>query len=57
MDDLRTDECPFDPAPPASYRRNATWIEPVLVATVEIAEFTNEGFVRHASFVELAEPA
>jgi hypothetical protein len=29
----------------------------VLVATVEIAEFTNEGFVRHASFVELAEPA
>lgn len=54
MGDLRTDECPFDPAPPASYRRNATWVEPVLVATVEIAEFTNEGFVRHASFVELA---
>jgi bifunctional non-homologous end joining protein LigD len=55
MGDLRTDDCPFDPAPPASYRRDATWIEPVLVATVEIAEFTNEGFVRHASFVELVD--
>lgn len=52
--DLAIDECPFDPPPPASYRRGATWVEPVLRATIEIAEFTNVGFVRHASFVGLA---
>ncbi len=52
--DLSTAECPFEPLPPSSYRRGATWVEPVLRATVEIAEFTNDGFVRHASFIELA---
>jgi bifunctional non-homologous end joining protein LigD len=36
-------------------RRTATWVEPVLRATVEIAEFTNDGLVRHATFVDLAE--
>ena len=51
---LTTDTCPFDPAPPASIARTATWIRPELVAVVEIAEFTNDGHVRHASFVELA---
>jgi len=50
---LRTDECPFDPPPPREYRRDATWVEPALRATLEIAEYTNEGFVRQASFVEL----
>ena len=50
---LRTDACPFDPPPPAAYRRGATWVDPSLAATVEIAEFTNEGLVRHASFIEL----
>ncbi len=50
---LRTERCPFDPAPPTAYRRGATWIEPSLTATIEIAEFTNEGLVRHASFIEL----
>ncbi|MET0911504.1 MAG: non-homologous end-joining DNA ligase [Ilumatobacteraceae bacterium] len=54
MRELITDRCPFDPPPPAAYRRGATWIEPTLIATVEIAEFTNEGLVRHASFIELA---
>jgi bifunctional non-homologous end joining protein LigD len=56
MRELTQRECPFEPVPPASYRRTATWIEPVLRARVEIAEFTNEGFVRHASFVELVGP-
>ncbi|MDX2380535.1 MAG: non-homologous end-joining DNA ligase [Acidimicrobiia bacterium] len=56
MRELRTAESPFDPAPPSAYRRHATWIEPVLVAAIEIAEFTNDGFVRHASFVELEGP-
>ena len=35
------------------YRRGATWVEPVLRAIVEITEFTNEGYVRQASFVDL----
>lgn len=50
---LATETCPFDPAPPAAVRRTATWVRPALTATVEIAEFTNDGHVRHASFVEL----
>ncbi len=53
MQALATEQCPFDPPPPAAYRRGATWIEPRLTAKVEIAEFTNEGLVRHASFIEL----
>ena len=53
--ELRTDECPFDPPPPTSYRRGATWVQPVLSATVELTEFTNEGFVRQASFIDLVE--
>jgi bifunctional non-homologous end joining protein LigD len=52
---LQTDECPFDPPPPAPVRRTATWVRPELQAEVEIAEFTNEGLVRHASFVRLTE--
>ncbi|HWL45339.1 MAG TPA: non-homologous end-joining DNA ligase [Ilumatobacter sp.] len=53
LDALAVAACPFDPPPPASYRRHATWVRPDLVATVEIAEFTNDGLVRHASFVGL----
>ena len=53
---LRTKDCPFEPRPPREYLRGATWVEPVLRATVEIAEFTNEGFVRHSSFIELIDP-
>ena len=52
---LATDDCPFDPPPPTSYRKGATWIRPELRALVEITEFTNEGYVRQASFVELIE--
>jgi bifunctional non-homologous end joining protein LigD len=47
------DDCPFDPPPPASVQRGATWVEPILRATIEIAEFTNDGLVRHATFVDL----
>jgi len=53
LDDLVTDRSPFDPPVPAGVARTATWVEPVLRATVEIAEFTNDGLVRHASFVGL----
>ena len=34
-------------------RRGATWLDPVLRASLEIAEFTNDGLVRHASFLNL----
>ena len=57
FDDLRTDECPFDPPPPTAYRRDAVWIEPVLSANIELTEFTNEGYVRQSSFTDLVEPA
>ncbi len=53
--ELVVDECPFVRTPPASVARTATWVEPVLRATVDIAEFTNDGLVRHASFVRLAD--
>jgi hypothetical protein len=29
------------------------WVEPVLRALIEITEFTNIGFVRQASFIDL----
>jgi len=50
---LRSDDCPFEPIPPTSYRRDAVWVRPELRCAAEIAEFTNEGFARHASFIEL----
>ncbi|MGB8857910.1 MAG: non-homologous end-joining DNA ligase [Ilumatobacteraceae bacterium] len=46
-------ECPFSALPPRSYTAGATWVRPELRALVEIAEFTNDGLVRHASFVRL----
>lgn len=50
---ITSDTCPFAELPPPSYRRGATWVEPVLRATIEITELTNDGLVRHASFVDL----
>ena len=55
LGDLETADCPFDPTPPAAYRRAAHWVTPQLAATIEMTEFTNDGLVRHASFVELRE--
>ncbi|MET0325907.1 MAG: hypothetical protein ABW219_11830, partial [Ilumatobacteraceae bacterium] len=52
---LRTDQCPFDPPPPTAYRRGATWVEPVLRASIEVTEFTNDGYVRQASFIGLVD--
>ena len=51
---LEVTDCPFIEVPPAKHRRGAHWVAPTLTATVEIAEFTNEGLVRHASFVQVA---
>ena len=39
------------PLPPREYSRDAIWVRPELRAIVEIAEFTNEGYVRHSSFI------
>ncbi|MGE0000129.1 MAG: non-homologous end-joining DNA ligase [Ilumatobacteraceae bacterium] len=50
---LLRDECPFSPVPPREYTRDARWLEPELRCEIEIAEFTNEGYVRHASFLHL----
>lgn len=50
---LDTADCPFQPVPPREYTREARWLRPELRALVEIAEFTNEGYVRHASFLHL----
>lgn len=55
LDALRTDNCPFDPPPPPAIHRSAQWVTPTLDAVLEIAEFTNDGVVRHASFIELAD--
>ncbi len=46
-------DCPFVQTPPRSHTGDATWVRPELRALIEIAEFTNEGYVRHASFLEL----
>ena len=54
LDELVVADSPFDPAPPAAYRRRATWVRPEMTARIELAEFTNDGYVRHASFIELA---
>lgn len=54
--DLEVESCPFEPTPPATYLRGAHWVEPTLTATIEMAEFTNVGLVRHASFIELRTP-
>ena len=55
LGELTTGRCPFAPPPPPAVRRTATWVDPVLRATVEIAEFTNDGLVRHATFLRLTD--
>lgn len=52
--DRMVPECPFPTTPPRSLTGVATWVRPDLRAIVEITEFTNDGLVRHASFVDLA---
>jgi bifunctional non-homologous end joining protein LigD len=49
-----TDDCPFPITPPRSATGDAVWVVPDLRVTLEIAEFTNDGAVRHASFLGLA---
>ncbi len=53
LQSLSTPDCPFNTMPPRSYLADATWVRPELRALVEIAEFTNDGHVRHASFIRM----
>ncbi|MCB9382902.1 MAG: hypothetical protein H6513_19620 [Acidimicrobiaceae bacterium] len=47
-------DCPFSSLPPRSYlKADVTWVRPELRAIVEIAEITNDGFIRHPSFIDL----
>jgi bifunctional non-homologous end joining protein LigD len=50
---LATAECSFTPAPPRAVAKDATWVRPEMRIAAEIAEFTNDGLVRHASFVHM----
>jgi bifunctional non-homologous end joining protein LigD len=52
LGEIRTEHCPFDSVP--RHHRDVTWVEPVIQIQVEIAEFTNDGLVRHASFLSTA---
>jgi bifunctional non-homologous end joining protein LigD len=55
LQSLAQPPCPFSPPPPKAVRREATWVSPTLRIRAEIAEFTNDGLVRHASYLGLQE--
>ena len=51
---LASDECPFDPPPPAAeLRRGPRWLRPELVAELEHAEWTGDDRLRHPSYLGL----
>jgi bifunctional non-homologous end joining protein LigD len=50
---LGTSACPF--ARPPKTRTRAHWIRPELVAQVRFTEWTNEGSMRHPTFLGLRE--
>src|SRR3954447_20327748 len=53
MEPLATDEAPVEV--PRTDRKQAHWIKPRLVAEIAFSEFTDEGILRHPSFVGLRE--
>ena len=53
LDQHRRASCPFDPRPSGPSVRGALWVEPVLVAEVAFTGWTDEGLLRHSSFLGL----
>jgi bifunctional non-homologous end joining protein LigD len=53
MRPLEVDSPPLDV--PRSVRRGSHWLEPRLVGEIAFTEFTNEGILRHPSFIALRE--
>lgn len=48
---LATDDCPFDPRPPAAHARGAHWVRPEVVVEVAYTEWTNDGRLRHPVYL------
>jgi bifunctional non-homologous end joining protein LigD len=53
MEPLETDKAPVEV--PRADRKGAHWIQPELVAEIAFSEFTDDGILRHPSFVGLRE--
>lgn len=53
LDDNVTVACPFDPRPAGPGAKGAIWVRPVLVAEVAFTGWTDEGLLRHSSFLGL----
>ena len=53
MEPLEIDKAPVDV--PRADRKGAHWIEPKLVAEIAFSEFTDDGILRHPSFIALRE--
>lgn len=45
--------CPFEPRPAGPAVKGAVWVNPVLVAEVAFTGWTDEGLLRHSSFLGL----
>jgi bifunctional non-homologous end joining protein LigD len=53
MEPLEADKAPVEV--PRADRKGAHWIQPKLVAEIAFAEFTDDGILRHPSFIALRE--
>lgn len=51
LEKIKTDNCPFRTKPATNTK--ASWVEPVLVAEVEFAEWTLENLMRHPVYIGL----
>lgn len=53
LDPLKTKSAPFADELPPLAKRNATWVDPLLVCEVTVRAWTADGQLRHASFKTL----